>query len=154
MGRFRPATRQKLKLRMAIDGPSGAGKTVTALRCAKALAPTGRIAVICSENGAARKNVGHVFLDEEGAIQFDVEDKSEFLTQARAAAVENAQSQAQELAAAAGVELGDVQTISYYDNIPVPLVRDQAFAAAESPVPISPGTMDLTVTVNMVYFIK
>jgi uncharacterized protein YggE len=52
------------------------------------------------------------------------------------------------------VELGDVQTISYYDNIPVPLARDQAFAVAESAVPISPGTMDLTVTVNMVYFIK
>jgi uncharacterized protein YggE len=89
------------------------------------------------------------------SIQFDVEDKSEFLSQARAAAVENAQSQAQELATAAGVELGDVQTISYYDNIPVPLMREQAFAAAaDSTVPISPGTMDLTVTVNMVYFIK
>jgi uncharacterized protein YggE len=88
------------------------------------------------------------------SIQFDVEDKTEYLSQARAAAVENAQGQAQELAAAAGVELGDVQTISYYDNIPVPLARDQAFAAAESAVPISPGTMDLTVTVNMVYFIK
>ena len=89
------------------------------------------------------------------SIQFDVEDKSEFLSQARTAAVENAQSQAQELAAAAGVTLGDVQTISYYDNIPVPLTREQPYAAAaDSTVPISPGTMDLTVTVNMAYFIK
>jgi hypothetical protein len=89
------------------------------------------------------------------SIQFDVEDKSPYLSQARTSAVQNAQTQAQELAAAAGVELGDVQTISYYDNIPVPMARELAFAAsADSTVPISPGTMDLTVSVNMVYFIK
>ena len=89
------------------------------------------------------------------SIQFDVEDKSQYLSQARTAAVENATQQAQELATAAGVELGDVQTISYFDSIPVPLAREQAFAAAaDSTVPVSPGTMDLTVTVNMVYFIK
>jgi len=33
MAFFTPATRTKSKLRMAIDGVSGAGKTFTALRC-------------------------------------------------------------------------------------------------------------------------
>ena len=35
--RFKPATRAALRLRMAIDGPSGSGKSVTALRFAHAL---------------------------------------------------------------------------------------------------------------------
>jgi uncharacterized protein YggE len=90
------------------------------------------------------------------SIQFDVEDKSDYLSQARTAAVKDAEAQAQELASAAGVALGDVQTISYYENIPVPLEKTGNFLAAADAgsVPISPGTMDLTVTVNVVYFIK
>jgi hypothetical protein len=68
MSRFQPATRQQLKLRMAIDGPSGAGKSVTALRCAHALGK--RIAVIDSESGSARLYVGETFDDRPFA--FDV----------------------------------------------------------------------------------
>lgn len=53
---FKPATRQSLRLRMAIDGPPGAGKTFTALRAATALGQ--RIAVINTESGAIRKYLG------------------------------------------------------------------------------------------------
>ena len=89
------------------------------------------------------------------SIQFDVEDKSEYLSQARTAAVENGTQQAQELAKAGGVELGAVQTISTYENVPLPVERGFAYAAAPvESVPVSPGTLQLTVTVNMVYFIK
>ncbi len=48
---FRPASRKQRHLRMAIDGPSGAGKTYTALRLAFQLGD--RVAVICSEHGSA-----------------------------------------------------------------------------------------------------
>lgn len=66
--RFKQATREKLKLRMAIDGPSGAGKTYTALRTAFALGD--RVAVIDSENRSASKYVGTT---EDGKTwQFDV----------------------------------------------------------------------------------
>lgn len=65
MNIFRPATRQKSKLRAAIDGPAGSGKTFTALRFAFAIAQScrpdgqpGRVAVINSESGAVEKYLG------------------------------------------------------------------------------------------------
>jgi len=89
------------------------------------------------------------------SISFDKFDKTEDLSKARAAAVENAKKQAGELAKAAGVQLGDVQTISTYENTPIPYMDTKAaFAQAASSVPISPGTLQLTVTVSMVYFIQ
>lgn len=53
---FRPAQRKKTKLRMAIDGPAGSGKTYTALRFAFALGQ--RVAVIDTEAGSAAKYEG------------------------------------------------------------------------------------------------
>jgi hypothetical protein len=50
---FKPATRQQVKLKIGLQGPSGAGKTLGALALAAGLAPTGRVAVIDTENGSA-----------------------------------------------------------------------------------------------------
>ncbi|MBW6475446.1 MAG: ATP-binding protein, partial [Anaerolineaceae bacterium] len=51
---FRKAVRTKLKARMAIDGPSGAGKTYTSLIAASVFAGVdGHIAVIDTERGSA-----------------------------------------------------------------------------------------------------
>ncbi|MYW03491.1 ATP-binding protein [Streptomyces sp. SID3343] len=50
---FTPATREQGKARIALDGPSGAGKTFTALTLAGALSP--RVAVIDTERGSASK---------------------------------------------------------------------------------------------------
>lgn len=94
------------------------------------------------------------------SIQFDVADKSEALKQARDAALENARTQAQELAAAAGVNLGEIQSIGFYDTSAAPYIdtfggRDGGGAAMESAaVPIQPGQLTLTVTVSMTYEIK
>lgn len=71
---FRPATRQKSRLRMAIDGVSGSGKTFTALRLALALGK--KIAVINTESGAVEKYLG---LAPDGTpFQFDVCELSDF----------------------------------------------------------------------------
>lgn len=69
-GSFAKAVREKLRLRMAIDGPSGSGKSITALRCALALSPSKKIAVIDTEHGSARKYIGEDF--GEGSIDFEV----------------------------------------------------------------------------------
>ncbi|MFF5445429.1 AAA family ATPase [Streptomyces sp. NPDC012888] len=53
---FTPASREKLKARIAIMGVSGSGKTWTGLRLAAALSD--RLAVIDTERGAARKYAG------------------------------------------------------------------------------------------------
>lgn len=65
---FKPATKKKLKARIAIDGPAGSGKTFTALRWAFALAgSSGRVAVIDSEHRSAAKYQG----ESPDGIPFD-----------------------------------------------------------------------------------
>jgi uncharacterized protein YggE len=93
------------------------------------------------------------------SIQFDLEDKTEAIKQARAVAVEDAQTQANELADAAGVKLGEVQSIGFYDAAPVPYVSSLGkggggAAEAAVSVPIQPGQLSLTVQVSMTYEIR
>jgi hypothetical protein len=90
-------------------------------------------------------------------IQFDVADKTAALSEARAAAVKDAGVKAEELASAAGVTLGDVQTISEYTSGgPQPMydIRAAAPMAEAASVPVQAGQMLLTVEVNMVYEIR
>ena len=90
------------------------------------------------------------------SIQFDVADKTEALKQARAEAVKDAAVQAQELADAAGVKLGEVQSIGFYDSQPYPVYDGKGGGAAveAAAVPIQPGQLTFTVTVSMTYEIK
>jgi hypothetical protein len=55
---FRPATKERQKARIAIQGVSGSGKTWTGLSIAHGLADGGRLAVIDTERGAASLYVG------------------------------------------------------------------------------------------------
>ncbi len=58
---FKQATRTQARARIALVGPSGAGKTYSALRIARGLAgPDGRVAVIDTEHGSASKYAGTV----------------------------------------------------------------------------------------------
>jgi hypothetical protein len=113
------------------------------------------------------ENLGKLLDDVVGAgansinsIQFDVADKSAAVKEARAKAVEDAKVQAQELAGAAGVELGDIQTISFYDNSPYPSPMMYGKGGggggmeASAAVPIQPGQLSISVTVNIAYSIK
>jgi uncharacterized protein len=93
------------------------------------------------------------------SIQFDVADKTAAMKEARAEAVKNAKEQAQELADAAGVTLGQITNIAFYDSVPSPVVDafgkgGGALASADVAVPIQPGQMTLTVTVSVTYELK
>ena len=92
------------------------------------------------------------------SIQFDVADKTAAIKQARDEAVKDARSQAQDLASSSGVALGDLQTVSFFDSVPTPVMnafgKGGGGGVAESSVPINAGQMTLTVTVNMTYEIK
>ena len=92
-------------------------------------------------------------------IRFDVLDKSKAYEEARAMAVENAQNQAAELTAAAGVTLGKLTNISTYDqgSLIDPMYArglggggGMAMESATS-VPVSGGQLILQVNVNLVY---
>jgi hypothetical protein len=91
-------------------------------------------------------------------ISFDVENKDAALEQGRQAAVENARLQAEQLAAAAGVSLGPVYSISSYSSYPVPMAYDVkgigGAADAAASVPISPGQQTITVDVSVAYEIR
>jgi uncharacterized protein len=92
------------------------------------------------------------------SIQFDVADKSAAVKEARAKGVEDAKTQAQELATAAGITLGNIQNISYYDNSPVPMFEGKGGGggamAADTSVSIQPGQLTISVSVNITYEIK
>ena len=89
------------------------------------------------------------------SIQFDVADKSKAMSEARAKAVKAARADADELASAAGVTLGNIQTINYNENTPGPIYyAKSALAAADAAVPVSAGTMDISVNVTITYEIK
>jgi hypothetical protein len=92
-------------------------------------------------------------------IQFDVADKEAALAQARELAVQNARTQAEDLARLTGVQLGDVQSVNMYGSgFPTPFyggmggggyAMDQAAS-----VPISPGQMVISIDVGIVYEIQ
>jgi len=88
-------------------------------------------------------------------ISFHVEKADERLGDARRDAIENARKKAQELAAAAYVELGLPLRIEEHSGIvPVPQPRMYAGAAmmaAAPAMPVSPGEQELSVTVSVVY---
>ena len=92
------------------------------------------------------------------SIQFDVEDRSEALSEAREAAVADAQAQARELASIADVTLGEIQTINSYGGQPIPFFEARGLGggapALDSQVPISPGQLVVTVDVNVVFGIE
>ena len=93
------------------------------------------------------------------SIQFDAADRSKALSEARKAAVADALAQAKELASAAGVTLGDIQTINSYGGQPMPVFDAKGYggggaAAAGAPVPVSPGQLVLTLDVNIVFEIR
>ena len=94
------------------------------------------------------------------SIQFDVADKTKAMSDARAEAVKTANTQAAELATAAGVKLGNIQSIQYSDASPSPVFQGKGMGGgggaptADVAVPINPGQMDITVTVTIGYAIQ
>ncbi len=91
-------------------------------------------------------------------ITFDVQNKDAATAKGREEAMADAQAQAEQLAKAGGVTLGDVQTISYYSSMPSPVYYDNKVAAqgvgGGGSVPISTGQLTLTVSVSVQYGIK
>lgn len=91
------------------------------------------------------------------SVQFDAANKDEALKQARVDAVKNAEKQAKELADATGLSVGEIQSISFVDNqYPVFDGKGGGGGAVSeaAAVPIQPGQLSFTVTVNITYELK
>ena len=90
-------------------------------------------------------------------IQFDVADKTQALSEARKLAVDNAQGKAEELAQAAGVTLGEIQSINEFGGVPVPVFEGQGgggFEPTTDQMPVNLGQLSLTVEVSVTYHIR
>ena len=89
-------------------------------------------------------------------ITFDVQEKEAAIAQARDLAIKNAMAEAEAIASASGVKLGDLQNVSVWvNNTPTPMYDAKGGAmSAASNVPISAGQMVISATANMNYDIK
>ncbi len=90
-------------------------------------------------------------------IRFDIEDREAVQQQALTAAVENARARAEVLAGAAEVTLGQVLSLQSYLGGSTPIPYSAGFALADAAameVPVSPGEMQITVDVSVVYEIQ
>lgn len=89
-------------------------------------------------------------------ISFDVADRSKALSDARKKAVESANTQAAEMATAAGATLGEVQSLSVssYSNPYQPIGLKSDAMSSGGTVPVSAGQMMITVDVYASYLLK
>lgn len=82
---FKKASKHGRWARISIQGPSGGGKTTTALRLARGLSPAGRIAVIDSEGGRSEVEDERI----EGGFDVSILERArgeDFIREMRAAA--------------------------------------------------------------------
>lgn len=88
-------------------------------------------------------------------ITFDIEDRETAVEEARLLAIEDAQTQAETIAEAAGIDLGAILSINF-DRNGVPLTKAEfAMDQAQSEsVPISGGTLNIQVTAYFTYEIN
>ena len=90
-------------------------------------------------------------------VTFTVDDPTSLQEEARRQAVAEAQQQAEQLADAAGITLGDLVSISESGGA-VPFARNEAAfdtAAGQVPsTPIEPGQVEVNITVNLQYALE
>ena len=105
--------------------------------------------------GAVLDGVVQAGANSISGIQFDLADRSQVNERALQAAVLDAQTQAGILAGAAEVDLGQVLSISSYNSSPiVPIERATLDFASPADVPVSPGQIEITVDITMVFEIQ
>jgi uncharacterized protein YggE len=92
------------------------------------------------------------------SINFTVDDPTTYYEDAREKAIGDAVTKAKQMAQVAGIKLGKLLYISEGTSyIPPVVVRDYAMSAegaAPAPTSISPGELEIQVTVQMVYDIR
>lgn len=84
-------------------------------------------------------------------VSFAVSDQTEFVDQARQAAVEDARYKAEQLAELTGAELGAVLQINESSDVPRPVRREAEVMEEAAAVPIEPGTESIRVSVQITW---
>ncbi len=84
-------------------------------------------------------------------VSFDIEDPAAAYAEAQQKAIDDAASQAQEIADAAGVTLGEITYIYVNDGYAAPTDMVMAERGGGGSVPISSGTLTIQVTASITY---
>lgn len=87
-------------------------------------------------------------------IRFEVSDSDEALAQAREQAMANARDKAEQLAALANAELGEVLTITETSFLPPTPIAFEAADRAAAEVPVQPGTQVVDATVQVTWELR
>jgi uncharacterized protein YggE len=88
-------------------------------------------------------------------VFFSFDDNTELVAKARSEAVKRARTQAEQLAEAADVDLGDLLSLTEDTENPGPVLEARAAGAeGDAAAPIEPGSETLSVQVTLVYEIK
>lgn len=132
--------------RYDFEGRAITGYVVTNLLTARLGEGRDTGALIDAAAGAAGNDV------RVQSVQFEIDDEGSLFAEARADAVRQARTQAEQLAEAADVELGEVRSIVESSTErppgPLPLGRTEDMASS---VPLQPGSQELTLEVQVVY---
>ena len=88
---------------------------------------------------------------ECNGLRFSLQNPEPVIAEARAAAVKDAMARAEQLAAAAGVTLGAVRSISESGGRFRPEMMEMAAARVAADVPIAAGELSMTAQVSMVF---
>jgi uncharacterized protein YggE len=98
--------------------------------------------------------------NQVGDLQFTIDNPEQFRDKARADAIKQAKTNAQNLASESGVNLGKIINV-YENNYTVPQVYNSmakglgAGVAESAPTPtIQPGQQEIDVTINLTYQVK
>ncbi|MBX2998983.1 MAG: SIMPL domain-containing protein [Caldilineaceae bacterium] len=83
-------------------------------------------------------------------ISFEISDSAQLLVEAREAAWNNALQKAEQLAALAGAELGEVLNINASDQGPFPVMQE-TFAMDAARVPIQPGMQSVSTNLQVTW---
>ncbi len=86
-------------------------------------------------------------------VSFDIEQNQELIEAAREAAWNDAKTKAEQLAELAGIDLGEVVTITESVSQPSPVYMDYARTAAELSTAIEPGRQSVTIVLEVVFAI-
>lgn len=126
---------------------SNDGQTITGYQASNSVSVTGPIAKAGSLVDAAAR---------AGANQIDgpnlsVGDQSSYYAQALKLAVDDAKTQAQAIADAAGLTLGGITHIENNSSTPGPIPYMMADAALQKSTPIEAGTQQIQATVTVTY---
>ncbi len=87
-------------------------------------------------------------------ITFSIDDDSKLLAAARTKATKRARAQAEQLAVGAGVEVGDVASISEATDSSLVASASGDATPTAAGTPIQPGTQTLSVSATVVFTIR